>query len=302
MNAIVTGAAGFLGYSLTSELLNRGHTVYAIVRPNSNHNNRFRERMENLHVVELDCSEYDKIPQFINEKCDVFYHLAWFGGRYDLDVQIKNVSVTDMAVKSAAKIGCKRFFGTGSQAEYGPCSNPISEEQYPKPIDAYGVAKVNALFLSKQRTRQFDLEWVWGRVFSLYGQYEPKQRLFPELLRRFLANEEVKLSSCEQYWDYLDVRDAAKAVISIGECGKSGEIYNIASGSCRPLRKYVEEMKVLADSHSDVVYGKKVDPFYSLNVGCDKIARDTGWNAKICFEAGVKDCIKEISFGIQSPA
>ena len=49
--------------------------------------------------------------------------------------------------------------------------------------------------------------------------------------------------SCEQIWNYLDVRDAAKTIVClIGEDFKSCEgnhIINIASETSRPLKEYI---------------------------------------------------------------
>ena len=78
--AVITGAAGFAGFSTTIELLNQGYEVYAILRPGSEHNSRFSSYEENLHLIELDCKDFDSIHDHIHAACDAFYHLAWFGG------------------------------------------------------------------------------------------------------------------------------------------------------------------------------------------------------------------------------
>ena len=55
---------------------------------------------------------------------DTFYHIAWgYTGaarNKSTRLQSKNIDYTLDAVEAAAKLGCKRFIGAGSQAEYGP--------------------------------------------------------------------------------------------------------------------------------------------------------------------------------------
>ncbi len=288
MKAIVTGAAGFAGYSLTKELSDIGYVVYAVVRPYSSHNDRLKG-LRNVRLVELDCKDYSDLPLFINDECDVFFHLAWFGGRYDIDEQNKNIIVLDNTIKSAAALGCKKIVCTGSQAEYGPQTELINEKTTPNPIDAYGAAKISAMHIGRQRAKEVGIEFIWGRIFSLYGLYEPIGRMLPAMLIKLNSGETMQLSSCEQYWDYLDVRDAAKALIAISERGKDGEIYNIANGECRPLKEFVDIVMNITGNRGQVVFGLKSNPFYSLNVDVSKIIRDTGWKPEIDFEDGIRD-------------
>ena len=285
--AVITGAAGFAGFSTTKELLKQGYEVYALLRPGSEHNSRFSSCEENLHLIELDCKDFDSIHNHIHVDCDVFYHLAWFGGRDDFEVQKNNIDYCIKALKSASKLGCKRFIGIGSQAEYGLCSELIDENVLPNPINAYGASKLAALYLSKDLSVKLGIEWVWGRIFSLYGDNEPDGRLFPELIHNLRNDRPVNLSSCEQNWDYLHVRDGARAIVALGKSGHPGEIYNIANGQYRSLKEYVEEAKSILNSNSVITYGEKADPLVSLQPDISKITDHTGWRPLISFEEGV---------------
>ncbi len=294
MKDIITGAAGFSGYSLAKELTDRGHEVYAVARPGSTHNSRFRDIDGIVHIIESDFSDYCRLSDMIADKCDTFYHLAWTGDRNDFETQRKNVDYCISALESAAKLGCKRFIGIGSQAEYGVCEDIITEDEMPRPFTTYGAAKTSALYMSCNRASQIGIEWVWGRIFSLYGMYEPVDRMLPNLLIRLKNNEEVNLSSCEQYWDYLNVSDAARAIASLGERGHNGEIYNVANGDFKPLMEFVEIARKTLGSSSIVKYGKKANPFVSLKPDISKIVRDTGWKPQIKFEDGIKSFLESI--------
>ncbi len=294
MKAVVTGAAGFAGYSLVDALLKKNNEVYAILRPGSEHNKRFKPDTAGLHLIELDCADFDKIADFVQTDCEVFYHLAWFGGRDDFEVQKKNIDYCLMALESAGKLNCKRFVGIGSQAEYGVTQGIQSESLMPNPVNSYGSAKTAAMYLSKRRAGQLDIEWIWGRIFSLYGDFEPSGRMLPDLMRGLKNNEDFCLSSCRQNWDYLHVKDAAEAIIAIGTHGLSGEIYNIANGDYRPLKEFVEEVKLISDSDSTISYGRDPEPFIALQPDVSKIKRDTGWAPIIDFSTGVKDFLNDI--------
>ena len=78
---VVTGAAGFTGYSLVENLIAHGYFVYAVVRPQSEHNGRLAG-MSNVQIVYADMSEYVKRMLEVMEydvslyfECD--YGAAW---------------------------------------------------------------------------------------------------------------------------------------------------------------------------------------------------------------------------------
>ena len=82
---------------------------------------------------------YYRLPELINENCDVFYHIAWSvtEGKRNEDIlgQSKNIQYTLNALDIARKLGCKKFVGAGSQAEYGPLNiEKINENSMEKPI------------------------------------------------------------------------------------------------------------------------------------------------------------------------
>lgn len=287
VKAVITGAAGFTGFSLTKELLEIGYEVYAILRPGSGHNARLDGLTGNLHTVELDQTDFDRIADLVDSPCDLFFHLSWSGGRDDFDAQHNNVENSLKALESAGRLHCKRFIGIGSQAEYGICDIIITEDLAPDPINAYGAAKTAAMYLTKRRAEQLDIEWVWGRIFSLYGDFEPSGRMLPDLIDSLISGNDISLSSCEQYWDYLHVLDAAKAIASLGEKGHSGEIYNIANGSYRQLKEFVEEAKGLFDYKGKITYGEKAVPFISLKPDISKLTEHTSWKPEIGFSEGV---------------
>lgn len=283
--AIVTGAAGFAGCNLVEALLKKGYYVYAVLRPKSSHNARLREA-KHLKVMACDMDNYGQLPKMVDEKCDIFYHLAWQGGRHDFAAQQNNLDYSLSALESAQKIGCKRFVCTGSQAEYGPQSNVITESTFPNPVDAYGAAKLATNILTRQRAKELNIEWIWGRIFSLYGKYEPFGRMLTDLIKALKEGLEFKLSAATQMWDYLYSTDGAEALIALGEYGHDGEIYNIANGNSRPLKEFVEIIRKEINPAGKITYGKTAG--WSLQASADKIHKDTGWSAQTEFLDGIR--------------
>ena len=303
--AIVTGAFGFAGANLTEHLLDYGYKVYAIGRKGSAHNERFEES-ESLRKVLIDMEDYDKICGYIDEddirsaEAIALFHLSWGGQRDDFDTQRRNIDGSLRLLDSARDIKEKclksknmdvsiRAVGIGSQAEYGVKSGLITEDLSLEPFSAYGSCKAAAYYLMESKARILGIDFIWGRIFSLIGKYEPEGRMLPDVVRKLAAGEKVSLSSCEQFWDYLDAGDAADAIIALFEKGVTGEVYNIANGDYDRLKNFVvRAAKCVGADESLISYGNRANPFVSLEVSGEKIKKDTGWEPKVNFEESIK--------------
>lgn len=290
-NVIVTGAAGFTGVVLTEQLLKKGYNVWALVREGSSHNERLTHfANDSLHVIEFMPCEYTSVLEKIDKRIGACIHLMWTAGSSEKE-QYVNIEHAENVLRVASGCGCRLFLATGSQAEYGVVDpNQIITEDYKvNPVTVYGKAKVKTYNTLKKRANELGIELIWARIFSLIGRYEPRGRMLPELFVSLKRGDTMKLSSCKQNWDYLDVYDAADALIALLEKGMAGEIYNIANGQYRPLKDYTEQMRALVNSDSIISYGKDPNPFISLQPSIRKIINDTGWEPERSFDNSVKD-------------
>src|SRR5665647_1063575 len=142
MNRIViSGPTGAIGMALIQKCIKEEVHVLALCRKDSSRNSRIPI---SKYVTRKDCS-LDMLHSFQSDNTyDVFYHFAWDGtsgdARNDTRIQIENVHFTLDAVELAHRLGCYKFIGAGSQAEYGRVADKISPDTPTFPDNAYGVA------------------------------------------------------------------------------------------------------------------------------------------------------------------
>jgi len=298
---IVTGATSFIGLHLVKVLLtDPNNHVFAIVRPNSLHRNKLKEDEhdhEHLTILELSLEDLEKLPALICDPVEVFYYLAWEGtrapARDDPFLQARNYQLALKTLKIAAELGCRRFVGVGSQAEYGKCLGRITEAYPAAPVTEYGKAKLRTCEAGSKLATSLGVNFVWARIFSVYGQGDFAGTLVMSGLSKMLNHENLPLTQCTQSWDYLHVSDVANALVLLSSAPAG--IYNVASGVSRPLNEYVFEMIRLTHSKSLLEFG--AIPYNSVGAVSfqpvvDQLKAAVGWTPRVSFEEGIVEIIK----------
>ena len=118
MKTFITGASGFVGSAVLRQLIQAGHTVFALLRPNSNRGN-----LDGLPVetVTGDLTNPDSYSSILAE-CDYLFHVAadyrlWV--RKPNEMYEINVTGTRNLMLTAASLGVKRIVYTSSVATLG---------------------------------------------------------------------------------------------------------------------------------------------------------------------------------------
>lgn len=311
MNSIiVTGATGVIGMALINKCIADGIYVTALVNPDSNRLDRIPDSRY-VRIVKCSIDQYnnmdkaDILPEDAGNLSDAepecFYHLSWAGtfgsARNDAALQNRNVEYTLDAVKLAKRLGCKTFIGVGSQAEYGRVQGMLTKDTPVSPENEYGKAKLIAGNKSRELCAELGMKHIWTRVLSIYGPYDGKDTMVSSTVRALLKGEIPHLTLGEQMWDYLYCKDAANALIMLGDKGVHGNVYPLGSGSARPLREYIEIMRntinpELKLGFGDVPYADKQVMYLCADIS--ELTKDTGFEPAVSFEDGISDTIEWI--------
>lgn len=296
MRAIITGATGMIGIALTNELLAHGYSCVAIIRENSKKRSLLPVD-PNLTIIECSIEHFNELE--IEPNCDCFFHLAWEAttgqSRDDVHLQEQNIRYAIDSVGLAKRAGCETYVGVGSQAEYGIKSEMLSPITSVDPMNGYGIAKYATSKLTRIYANQLSMKHCWGRILSIYGPNDNPNSLISYLIKSFRSDLNVELTKCEQMWDYLYVKDCARALRLIAEKGLNNKVYIIGSGEAQLLKEYVKIVKKEIKSNSKVLFGAKEyypnQPMY-LCADIKELNADTGFVPKYTFEEGIKETIK----------
>lgn len=295
--AVITGATGSVGHALTEKLVAEGVDVTVLYHRGSQ---RIDSLPKNERIKKVCCS-LDEMKDFVPNESDfdVFYHLAWAGttgtARNDTGLQLKNIEYTLDAVELAKRMGCRKFIGAGSQAEYGLCDKPLTPNTPTFPFTGYGMAKLAAGQLSRLKCRQLGMDHSWIRILSVYGKYDAENSVIKTAVKKFTDNEDAEFSKGEQLWDFLNAKDAANAFYLVGNDTQHNEsAYCLGSGKAAPLREYIETIHKLCKSSSKTDFGAipySENQVMFLQADISDLTRDTGFKPEISFEAGIKELL-----------
>lgn len=299
---IVTGATSFIGVPLVDYLIQQGIEIYAVLRSDSAKKKEFVDRFGGrCNIIELDMHEYPKISVLIKEKIDAIVHLSWNGTRGDsrneVEKQQDNYDCAVNLLKVAPEMGVRHFMSAGSQAEYGMVDGIITEEMPSLPVTQYGKQKYAFYKYAEKFGRENNIRILEPRFFSLYGPNDYEKTLIISSLPRMMANEPCDFSDGLQMWNYLYIDDAIRGLYELlNDEEFPGGIYNFGSDDTRRLRDYIEEMKSITKSSSELHFGA----LGHNDSGTKGIAPDIsklksmGWFPRITFAEGIFRIIKSL--------
>ena len=291
-NFIITGASGFIGAAVVETLLSKGKRVTALCRAESD-----MSRLSKLRGFETilyrDLQDPDLFHRLAGRASAVFIHCAWSGvggqSRNEAYQVTENISLTLKSVELAAASGCSQWIGLGSQAEYGNQNRRLNEDAPLRPTTIYGKAKLAAGVASLALCEARKISGVWLRVFSTYGPGDSPNWFIPYIIKEIIGGRAPKLTNCEQLWDYLYVADAASAIVAVGDGATCG-VFNLGSGSARPLRDYVDT--ILRDLGATVtpMYGAvpyRTDQVMHLEADVTLLSKLTKWQPTTGMSEGI---------------
>jgi nucleoside-diphosphate-sugar epimerase len=292
MKLLLTGASGFIGSAFLAACLAAGHEVTILGRNAEAW--RLRPFLGRFSHRNADLADRRAVEQALIEVApEVVVHLAWAGvsGRARNDpVQIDNIGWSTRLLIAAARAGVRHFVSTGSQAEYGPQTGVISEAAEPRPTTLYGEAKLATFRLLGRMASEMGPRFSWLRVFSTYGPGDHPYWMIPSLIGSLLRAERPALTRGEQFWDFLHVADAARALLMVAESEQASGLFNLGSGVAPQLRDTIEMIRDAIDPSLPLGFGDiayRPDQVMHLQADIGRLREVVGWKPGIGLETGL---------------
>ena len=290
---LVTGASGFIGRHTLAALACLGYEVHAVARRES-------DAPDGVVWHRADLHDTAAIPALLDAVAPThLLHLAWYVEPGEFWTSPENSrwlkTSHSLAEAFAAKAGRRAVFA-GTCAEYdwtslAATNGFCSEARTPlAPATIYGSAKHALYGLCEALARANKMSFAWGRIFFLYGPNEHVARLVPSVARALHEGRPSQLTHGHQQRDFLHVRDAASAFVSLLDSPVEGAV-NIGSGI--PVR--IDEVASILACHvgrSDLITSSAHEPSTNgppvLVADVRRLTDEVGWKPKIATREGLR--------------
>ena len=291
---LVTGGAGFIGSHLCEGLLARGHQVRVLDNLAYGRRDYLPEGVEFLQGD----IRAPAACQAAAKGMDGIFHCAAMSRSGPSQDQVEvctqsNITGTQNMLLAARDAGVRRFVYSGSSTFYGNRPVPHQESDLPDLLNIYGLTKKVGEDYCLLFSKNFDLDCVVLRYFSVYGPRQPQTGAYALVLGIFL-NRRAEGQVLEihgdgkQRRDFVHVRDVVAANILAYEQaqreGVRGEVFNV--GSAESLS--VKELADLISPGQVHIQARKGDAAETL-ADISKIKARLGWSPRISFAQGLKE-------------
>ncbi len=286
---LITGANGFLGSWVCHYLEFRRLPWLGVCLPNS-----VNWKLQNLpkkNILEIKSVDWPKLVQQINPNAIISLDWAGVGNnsRNEEKIQSENIERICRLANAATESKVAFFMSFGSQAENGPINIPADELNYDQPTTSYGRAKISLRLELEKIFEQSSTRFVWGRIFSAYGQLDNEVWLIPSLVNSLLSENEFSLTRGDQKWSYLHAFDFARAVESILLDFRIEGVVNIGHNKIKTIRDVAHYVAVSLGRESLLRIGDepfREDQVFHLEPIIGKLSH-ASWSPIISLEDGL---------------
>jgi UDP-glucuronate 4-epimerase len=246
---VVTGAAGFIGSSLSEALVARGHVVVGLdafipyyPRPIKEANLVGLAEAPGFRFGEVDLRTDDLDPWF--EGADAVIHEAAMAGLMrswtDLELYTScNILATNRVIDAVGRAGVGRLVVASTSSVYGV--EAVGDETRPlEPSSPYGITKLAAEKLVLAHVALSGLPATIIRYFSIYGPRQRPDMAYHKFIESMLDRQPITVyGDGEQTRSNTYIDDAVAGTILALEHGAVGGIYNIGGGRTISLNEAI---------------------------------------------------------------
>lgn len=265
MTILVTGAAGFIGSSVSKVLLARGQKVLGIDNLNDYYDVTLKQaRLDALKTQngfsfrQLDISDREGILALVNEFPDItgIINLAAQAGvRHSLiDPYIyvtSNVMGQVVMLELARKLpGLKHFVYASSSSVYGGNTDmPFSiNDPVEKPNSLYAATKRADELIGYTYAHLYKIQVTGLRFFTVYGPWGRPDMAAFIFTRAILAGEPIQVFNHGEMWrDFTYIDDIVNGVVRVLDRPAAGlppcKVYNLGNHRSEKLTDFIGEIE-----------------------------------------------------------
>ena len=256
MRVLVTGAAGFIGYSLIERLLGRGDEVVGIDNLNDYYavslKQARRDRLaaaggKQFDFVQVDFADREALAAALAEReFDRIVHLgAQAGVRYSIENPHAYVEANLVGHLNLLEVARRRevahmVYASSSSVYGGNTKLPFSvEDRVDHPLSLYAATKKADELMSETYAHLYRLPLTGLRFFTVYGPWGRPDMMMWLFTKAILEGRPIEVfNHGDMYRDFTFIDDIVAGVIACLDSPPPDDGAVKAGGSTKPHRLY----------------------------------------------------------------
>lgn len=317
---LVTGAAGFIGYYLSTELLKLGYKVIGVDNLNDYYEVSLKEsRLKNLEkysnfkFYKVNIADKDELDIIFNKhEFDYVINLAAQAGvRYSLenpDVYIEsNIIGFYNILELCRKYPVKHLVYASSSSVYGANEKvPFEETDFvDHPVSLYAATKKSNELMGYTYSHLYKIPATALRFFTVYGPMGRPDMAYFGFVNSYFDNKEIKIFNNgdfnnDMYRDFTYIDDIVEGILRVIkkppiELNPMHRVLNIGNNKPEKLMHFIESLeKALSNSLGRTVeFKKKFEPIkpgdvHKTYASTEKLENLVGFKPKTPIKTGLQ--------------
>ena len=293
MKILLTGAAGFIGYHLSKELLERNFDILGLDNLNDYYDvglklDRLKilESYDNFNFIKADISDLDQMTQIFNnfnpEK--VVNLAAQPGVRYSLINPFAYLNSNLIGFLNIIEL-CKDFkingliYASSSSIYGGNKKIPFNvKDKADLPLSLYGATKRCNELIAHSYSHIHNLHTTALRFFTVYGPwYRPDMGMYI-FTKKIIENEPISVfNNGKMKRDFTYIDDIIDGTISAIEKNYKYEIFNLGNNKSENLMDMIKLIESEIGKKAKIEFrplqdGDMISTFANINHTIEKIS------------------------------
>jgi dTDP-glucose 4,6-dehydratase len=300
---LVTGGAGFIGSNYINYILAERDDYFIInidklTYAGNLENLKSVEENKNYRFIKGDICN-SELVRYIFEHYKIKYVIN-FAAESHVDRSIlgsevffrSNVIGTNVLLELSRRFNVEKFLQVSTDEVYGSLGpEGLFTESTPlSPNSPYSSSKAAADMMVMSFYHTYGFPAVITRCSNNYGPYQFPEKLIPLMIINALNNKKLPVyGDGMNIRDWIYVIDHNKAINTVFEEGKAGEVYNIGAGKEMANINIVKLILKHLDKSEDLIEYVKDRPGHDRRYAIDsnKIQNELCWKPEYSFEEAI---------------
>lgn len=302
---VVIGGAGFIGSHVVEELLKEDPKeiiVYDNFTRGTKENLKDVLQDKRVKIFEGDITYIDVLNDAL-KGADFVFHLAalWLLHCYEYPRAAFQVNIegTFNVLEACLKNNIKKLVYSSSASVYGDALQiPMTEEHPYNNRTFYGATKIAGEHMCRAFHARYGLNYVGLRYMNAYGPRQDYKSVYTTVIMKVLDRLSQGLlpivyGDGSQSYDFIYVRDVARANICALKSDATDSFYNVGAGIKTSIKELTELLLELSGSDLQIQYEPQGQTFVTNRIGStEKAEKELGFKAAIGLREGLRKVIE----------